>query len=183
MCLKSVGLGLDCVPFHAGWELVVWKPCLSMSEWIDFEFERICDEIEAEDSIEVVGPQIELDLGQESLINDVEPPVEVPGVVPTVVVEEEVLASVKKKEKDQAEGIRAEPIPEADELKREDQSVGTGEPVYEHDRSGEEPDLMDVDPTVRTGEAPVREGLEERTGVEPVPKEAVEEIGLCLFRK
>ena len=53
--LESVGLSLDCVSFHAGWELVVWKPCLSMSEWIDFEFERICDEIEAEDSIEVVG--------------------------------------------------------------------------------------------------------------------------------
>ena len=42
---------------------------------------------------------------------------------------------------------------------------------------------MEVDKAVRTGEAPVREGLEERTGVEPVPKEAVEEIGLCLFRK
>ena len=74
-----------------------------MSKWIDFEFERICDEIEAEDSIEVVGPQIELDLGQESLIYDVEPPVEVLGVVPTVVVEEEedssveVLASVEKR--------------------------------------------------------------------------------------
>ena len=27
--LNSVGLGLDCVPFHAGWELVVWEPCLS----------------------------------------------------------------------------------------------------------------------------------------------------------
>jgi len=84
-----------------------------MSEWIDFEFERICDEIEVEDSIEVVGPQIKLDLGQDSLLYDVEPPVEVPGVVPTVVVEEEedssveVLASVEKKERDQAEGIGA----------------------------------------------------------------------------
>ena len=53
--LESVGLSLNCVPFHEGWDLVVWKPCLSMSKWIDFEFERICDEIEAEDSIEVVG--------------------------------------------------------------------------------------------------------------------------------
>ena len=62
MCLKSIGLGLDSVPFHAGWELVVWKPYLSMSEWLEYEFEKICDEIEAEDSIEDFGPQIELNL-------------------------------------------------------------------------------------------------------------------------
>jgi len=99
-----------------------------MSEWIDFEFERIFDEIEAEDSIGVVGPQIGLDLGQESFISDVEPPVEVPGVIPTVVVEEEkdssveVLASVEKKERDRAEGIGAVPLPEAAEMGLRDQS-------------------------------------------------------------
>ena len=84
----------------------MWKSGLSMSEWIDFEFERICDEIEAEDSIEVVESQIKLDLGQGPLMHSDEPPVEVPGVAPTVVVEEEddssvdVLASVEKKERD-----------------------------------------------------------------------------------
>ena len=28
VCLKSVGLGLDSVPFHSGWELGVWEPNL-----------------------------------------------------------------------------------------------------------------------------------------------------------
>ena len=27
--LNSVGLELDCVPFHSGWELVEWEPKLS----------------------------------------------------------------------------------------------------------------------------------------------------------
>jgi len=26
MDLKSVGLGLSCVPFHSGWELIEWVP-------------------------------------------------------------------------------------------------------------------------------------------------------------
>ena len=99
-----------------------------MSEWIDFEFERICDEIEAGDSIEVVGPQIELDLGQESLLHDVE-----------------------------KARTGAEPILEKVE-----------------GRSGEEPDLMEVEEAVRTGDAPVQEAVEEkreqslRTGDLPV---------------
>ena len=59
------------------------------------EIMEICEEIELEDSIEVVGPQIELDLRQGSSIHDVEPPVEVPGVVPIVVVEEEEDSSVE----------------------------------------------------------------------------------------
>jgi len=42
---------------------------------------------------------------------------------------------------------------------------------------------MEVDKAVRTGEAPVREGLEERTGVEPVLKEAVEETGVMPVRE
>jgi len=78
MCLKSVGLGLYSVPFHAGWELVVWKPYLSMSEWLEYEFEKICHEIEAEDSIEDFGPQIELNLENPEDLG--EPPVEITGV-------------------------------------------------------------------------------------------------------
>jgi len=61
--------------------------------------------------------------------------------------------------------------------------VGTGEPVHEHDRSGEEPDLMEVDQAVQTGDAPVREVMEERTGVEPVPEEVEEEIGAMPVRE
>ena len=93
-----------------------------MSEVHASEFVEICEEIEVEDSIEVVGPQIELDLGQGSSIHDVEPPVEVPRVVPTVVVEEkedssvEVLASGKKRKGDQAEETGTEPVPEDAEL-------------------------------------------------------------------
>jgi len=61
--LDSVGLSLDYVSFHAGWELVVWRPKLGVSEVHASEIVEISDEIEVEDSIEVVGPQIELDLG------------------------------------------------------------------------------------------------------------------------
>ena len=98
-----------------------------MSEWLEYEFEKICDEIEAEESIEDFGPQIELNL--ENPEDSGEPPVEVAGVAPTEVVEVEeedssveFLVSEKEMTKDQAEGTRAEPVPEADELKREDQS-------------------------------------------------------------
>jgi len=51
--LDSVGLGLDCVPFHADWELVVWRPNLVVSELHASEIVEICEEIEVEDSIEV----------------------------------------------------------------------------------------------------------------------------------
>ena len=80
----------------------MWEPRVSMVEVLASEIVEICEEVEIEDSIEVFGPQIELDLGQGSSIRDVEPPVEVAGVVPTVVVEEEeessveVIASVNK---------------------------------------------------------------------------------------
>jgi len=30
--LSSVGLGLECVPFHSGWELVEWRTELSILE-------------------------------------------------------------------------------------------------------------------------------------------------------
>jgi len=119
-----------------------------------------------------------------------EPPVEVAEVAPTEVVEVEeedssveFLVSEKEMKRDQADGTGAMPVPEAAESKRDGQSIGTGEPVLEVDRSGEEPDLMEVNPAVRTRDAPVREVMEERTGVEPVPKEAVEETGAMPVRK
>jgi len=85
---------------------VEWRPTLSISEWLETEFDRICDEIESEDPIEAVEPQIDLDLGEGSSINDEEPPVEVPKVVPTVVVEEEdsfieIIISEKEMKRDQ----------------------------------------------------------------------------------
>ena len=72
--MKLVGLGLDSVPFHSGWELVVWRLAMSVSEWLETEFDRICEEIEAEDPTEVVGSQSELDLGVEASICVDEPP-------------------------------------------------------------------------------------------------------------
>ena len=174
---------------------------MSVSEWLETEFDRICEEIEAEDSTEVVGPQSELDLGVEASICVDEPPVEVPGVVPTVEVEEgdssvEILISTKEIKKDQAEGTGTKPVPEDAMLRREGQAVGTGEPILDVDRSGEEPDLMDVDSVVRAGEVPVREILEtgtgavsvpekadERTGSENVLKEAGEDTGAMPFRE
>jgi len=158
---------LNGVPFHSGSELVVWEPRVSMVEVLASEIVEICEEVEIEDSIEVFGPQIELDLGQGSSIHDVEPPVEVAGVVPTVVVEEEeessveVLTFVRKTMVDQAERTGAEPVPGVAELKWEGQAMGIGESVHEEDRSGEEPDLMEVDQAVRTGDATVREVMEE----------------------
>jgi len=74
-------------------------------------------------------------------------------------------------------------LPEAAELKRKGQTVGTGEPVLEVDRSGEEPDLMEVDPAVRKGDTPVREVMEEKTGAEPVLEETVEETGAVPIRE
>jgi len=150
--LKSIGLGLDCILFHEGWELTVWEPCLFDVELHASELLEICEEVEIEDPIEVVGPQIELDLRVGSSIYDDKPPVEVPGVVPTVEVEEEdssveVLVSGKEMKRDQAEGTGTEPVPEDAELRMGGQFVGTREPVLEGDRSGEQPDLMEVDQT------------------------------------
>jgi len=47
--LKSIGLGLVDVPFHGGWKLVEWRPSMSVSEWIEVEFDRICEEIDDEE--------------------------------------------------------------------------------------------------------------------------------------
>jgi len=95
----------------------------------------------------------------------------------------EVLVSGKEMKGDQAEGTGVVPVPEATESKREGQTVETGEPFLEADRSGEEPDLMEVDQAVRTGAAPVREVMEEKTGAEPVLEEAMEETGAVPIRE
>jgi len=115
---------------------------MSVSEWLETEFDRICDKIESEDLIEVVEPQIDLVLGEGSSINDKEPPVEVLGVVPTMVVEEEdysveIIISGKEMKRDQAEGTGTKPVSEHVKLRREGQVVGTGEPVLDVDRSRE----------------------------------------------
>jgi len=93
-------------------------------------------------------------------------------VVLTVVVEEEEDSSVEKKERDQEEGTVDEPVPEVAEIGLGDQAERTwAEPVREmmEDRSGKEPDLMEVEGAVGTRE--------------PVLEEAVEGTGLCLFEK
>jgi len=87
--MKSVGLGLECVPFHGGWKSVEWKLAFTLSELIEMEFDQICVEIEEEESVASVGPRIELDLGEGSSIHGDLPAVEVPSVVPTVEIEEE----------------------------------------------------------------------------------------------
>jgi len=79
--------------------------------------------------------------------------------------------------RDQAEGTGTEPVPEDVKLRREGQAVGTGEPVLDMDRSGEEPNLMEIDTAIRIGNVPVREVIKEGTGTEPVPEEAVTEAG------
>jgi len=168
MCLKSVGFGLECVPFHEGWKLVVWEPCLPEVVLPVSKLVEVCDETESEELIEFVGPQIVLDLGEGSSILDEEPTVEVPDVVPTVVVEEEdssveVLISGEKMKADQAEGTGTEPVPDEAVVREVVQVVGIGEPIPGDDRSGEAPDLMEVDLVVRTGGSPVREeGTEAR---------------------
>ena len=40
--LKSVGLSLDCVPFHGGWELVEWKPAMTVSDQIEMKLPSLC---------------------------------------------------------------------------------------------------------------------------------------------
>ena len=84
--LKSVGLGLENVPFHFGWDIVVWNPKLSVKP-VDLgvnlvEIMEICDEVD-EEQPEVFGPRIELNLKNLSDLG--EPPVEAAGEAPTVV--------------------------------------------------------------------------------------------------
>ena len=121
--LKSVGLGLTDVPFHGGWKLVEWRPTLVEPEWIRVEIDRICGEIEVE---EESGAQIDQNLGVESSMPDVEPPVEVPRMMSTVVVEEEednflivTYVSGEKMTANQAEGTGTPVSEEAKEKKGE----------------------------------------------------------------
>jgi len=173
-----------------------------LAEAIGLEFEQICaeieeeervklgcsvlleisDEIKIEDSCEFVGPQIELDLGEGSSIFDGEPVVEVPDVVPTMVVEEEdssveVFISEKEMKGEQAEGTGTEPVPGVAMVREEVQVVGTGEPAPDVGRSGDEPDLMEIDAAVRTGEVHVPEAVVEGTRPEAVPDVAEERTG------
>ena len=72
------------------------------------EFDQICVEIEEEESVAFVEPQIELDLGEGLSIHDDLPAVEVPGVVLTVEIEEEdssveLVISERETKSDQAE--------------------------------------------------------------------------------
>jgi len=53
--LDSVGLGLDCIPFHSRWELTVWRPNLHAIETNYLEILEICDEVEDEEHLEVLG--------------------------------------------------------------------------------------------------------------------------------
>ena len=77
--------------------------------------------------------------GEGSSIHDDLPAVEVPGVVPTVVVEEEdssveIVISGREMKSDQVEETGTEPDSEVVKLRREGQAVGTGEPVLDVDR-------------------------------------------------
>ena len=162
--LSSVGLEVVDVPFHRGWVLVEWRPFLSVAEWIEVEFDRIYEEIETEEKS--VG---QIDLNLDFSLSDEEPPVEVPGVVPTVVVEDEeeeflleVEVSTKETKSNQAEGT-GRPIPEDAKKRKEETVVETGKPVPDVEKSGESPDPMEVDPAVRTGGSFV--GVEEREAV------------------
>ena len=77
----------------------------------------------------------------------------------------EIVISGKEMKRDQAEGTGTEPVPEDAMLKKEGQVVETGEPVLDVDRSREEPDLMEIDTVVRTGDVPVREVMRREQGL------------------
>ena len=108
---------------------------------------EICDEVEVEEPYELVGPQIQLDLGEGNSIHDVEPAVEVPGVVSTVVIDEDSsveFVSVKKTVSDQAEGTGGVPVPDDVQMLEAEVVGGTGVPVPGNDSSGVVPDPMKV---------------------------------------
>jgi len=84
--LKSVGLGLENVPLHFGWDPVEWNLKLSEKP-VDLgvnlnEVVEICDEIKEKEA-KVFGPQIEIDLGKEFDLG--KPPVEAAGEAPAMV--------------------------------------------------------------------------------------------------
>jgi len=156
MDLKSVGLGLGCVPFHSGWELVECRPKLVDLGENCVEILSICDEIE-EKELEVFGLQIELDLGEGSSIHDLgEPLVEVAGVAPTMVeVEDDGDVHVVEVIKDDT------PVEKETGDLAVHEVVGTGdEPVLESvkERIGAKPVLKTMD--MRTGDVPVLTDVE-----------------------
>jgi len=109
------------------------------------EILEICGEIEEEEQLEVFGPQIELNFKNSTDVG--EPPIEVTGVAPTVVVEVEEESSMEVLE------ARA-----SVEKEMGDQAVGTGdEPVLEtvEERTGAEPVLEDVE--MGTADMPVHD--------------------------
>jgi len=145
MDLKSVGLGLGCVSFHFGWELVEWRLTLVDLGENCVKILSICDEIE-EKELEVFGPQIELDLGKGSSIQDLgKPPVEVAGMAPIVVEVED------------------------------DGDVQVVEVIKDETPVEKETGDLAVHATIGTGDEPVLESVKERTGDEPVHMD-VEEI-------
>ena len=79
--------------------MVEWKPKFTVLELHAVKILKICEVVEVDNSVEVFGPLIELDLGEGSSIHDVgEPSVEDAGMAPTVVVEVEEESSVEVSE-------------------------------------------------------------------------------------
>ena len=72
----------------------MWEPRVSVVEMLASGILEICEEIEVEDSIEVIRPQITLNLENPEDLG--EPPVEVVRMAPTMVaeVEEESLSLI-----------------------------------------------------------------------------------------
>jgi len=76
----------------------------------------------------------------------------------------ELVVSEREMKSDQAEGTGGALVPKDAQLKKEGMVIGTGEPAPDASRSGEEPDLMEVDPAIRTGGGPIREEAAEAAG-------------------
>ena len=122
--LKLVDLWLENVPFHFGWDIVVWNPKLSVKP-VDLgvnlvEIVEIYDEVE-EEQPEIFGPHIELNPENPSDLG--EPPVEAAKEAPAMVeIEDE--PSIEEK--------TAEEIGTGDEPVLTDVEMGTGvKPVLE----------------------------------------------------
>jgi len=130
--------------------LVEWKLKLSVLELHVVEILEIYEVVEVDDSVEVFGPLIEIDLGEGSSIHDVgELPVEDAGMALTVVVEVEEESSVEVFEAS------------ASVEKMGDQAGRTvDETVHDivEEGTGAKPVLMEVD-EVRIGIEPVLESI------------------------
>jgi len=77
-----VGLGLESVQLHFGWDIVEWKSKLVDLGISSVEILEICDEVEEKEP-KVFGPHIELNFKNPSDLG--EPPAEAAGEAPTVV--------------------------------------------------------------------------------------------------